>query len=306
MKGNTNDQEITRPDGNWLLATKSSEFIAQTKDPQSLAKLLAANSKALILHEVSEREIRAWENSLPALAEVMSEANLTEQIIILEYCLPSLDTLPDRVDAVLCGADEQGKLNAVFIELKQWANLPMKEDSKPGYLLVKYHDQWEQKPHPRKQAEEYREHMQSILGTYGFPADHLLFSAYAYMHNALDLPPDKIRILFGDQNAFDEDSRLYTRKYSHSLAKRLKEHVGYGQGEQAFVVFKEVLNRVQENGNLLPKRMSTVVYEQRKAYAIEMREKRIINFIRKLVFAFCFIALPIIALVSILWLVVKN
>lgn len=300
MEGNNASQETEKPDGNWLLAIPSSEFITQAKHPQSLAALLAAKSKALILHDVSEREIRAWENSLPALAEVMSEANLAEQIIILEYCLPSLDDLPNRVDAVLCGADAQGKLNAVIIELKQWANLPMKEDSKPGYLLVKYRDQWEQKPHPRKQAEEYREHMQSVLGAYDFPADHLLFSAYAYMHNAMDLPADKIRILFGNQSAFDEDSRLYTRKYSHSLAKRLKEHVGYGKGEQAFAVFKDLLSRVQENGNKLPKRMSTIVYEERKAYAIEKgKERRSYRY-----FGLVLVLMAISLLVGLFWLAI--
>ena len=67
---------------------------------------------------VSGSELRSWENSLPQMAKVLSDADLKKDThVLLEYKLPSSEK---RIDFLVAGQDEQGKKNAVIIELKQW------------------------------------------------------------------------------------------------------------------------------------------------------------------------------------------
>lgn len=259
------------PQGNWLYALKAGEFIELAADGQTIADLLAEHHQDVLGLPAGDGEHHSWQQSLPALAQVLAAAGLKEQMVILEYCPPSRDTLPSRIDAVICGADKAGHLQAVFIELKQWSSLPMAPSALPGHLFIHRQGQWKHVLHPRKQAEEYRKHMQEVLKLCGLPADFLLFSAYAFLHNAANLSGKKKDILFGHSEAFDEDSRLYTSEYASALSSRLQERVGQGEGERAFAAFQDLQRHALQHVDQLPKRLSTMLYEQRKAYAISLR-----------------------------------
>lgn len=289
------------PDGNWLCALAAHEFIAMAQDGTALSELLAKRHAALLHQEASEAERTSWSNSLPALAGVLQEAQLHGQLVILEYCPPSRDELPNRIDAVICGADSYGNLNAVCIELKQWAAVDMREDEEPGFLLIKHQGEWQRRRHPRKQVEDYRQHMRGILKACDLSPNFLIFGAYAYMHNARNLPRRKKRILFGDEEPFDCDSRLYTGDYAGSLAKRLRERTGNGEGARAFAAFREVQERAVRNIDKLPMRaIKEPTRKKKKSYpTISGREWR------DLLKVFCaFVLLPATLLLGLIaWLI---
>lgn len=291
------------PEGNWLYALKAEEFIELARNGEAIADLLAKRHLALLDALAGEGEYRSWQESLPALAKVLAVAGLKEQMVILEYCPPSRDELPSRVDAVICGTDSMGHLHAVFIELKQWSSLRMEASHEPGYLFIHRHDGWRHVLHPRKQAEEYRRHMQEVLKICGLPADLLVFSAYAYMHNAKDLPDYKKRILFGNPEVFDEDSRLYTQEYASALAGRLRERVGQGRGEQAFRVLQDLQRQAVAHVDQLPQRLSTMLFEQRRSYAIDVRRRQR----RELLIVFLvLVLLPVALLVGFIWWIISS
>ncbi len=239
-------------DGNWFYAIKAKAFIASAIDGDIIATILEQRCIATLGLFPSKEEKESWRNSLPALARVMKLAQLNEQIILLEYCPPSRDNIPTRIDAVICGADRKGQLHAILIELKQWANMPMKLSDKDGYIKIQMGRKWINKRHPRKQAEDYRNHMQKVMSICGLDANYIIFHAYAYLHNAINLSQVKKDILFGNKSEFDEDSRLYTNDFAGILAKKFSEFTGAGKGEGALVAIRTIQNLSLKHLDKLP------------------------------------------------------
>jgi hypothetical protein len=71
-----------------------------------------------------ESEIRAWKNSLTALAGVVSRSGLDRLGVGIELKLPLTDK---RVDASFIARDHDGQPHVVLLELKQW------EDAAPSF-----------------------------------------------------------------------------------------------------------------------------------------------------------------------------
>ncbi|MFD8421062.1 DNA/RNA helicase domain-containing protein [Streptomyces sp. NPDC059466] len=80
------------------------------------ARLCAARYEAGHGRPPSDEELASWENSWPALVDVLGAAGLGELHLLLEYELPGSS---QRIDALVLGACG-GRLTAVVVELKQW------------------------------------------------------------------------------------------------------------------------------------------------------------------------------------------
>lgn len=239
--------------GNWLCALTAENFInlANTEQGDKISRFLTEESVRTFKENPAPEEQRSWKYSLPALAKVLQEASLKDQIVILEYFAPSRDRRPSRIDAVICGLDSEGKAHAVLIELKQWSHniYPASGD----FLGVSISNKIHYKIHPRKQIETYRNHMKEILRVCDLPTDFIRFEAYAYLHNAAHLSDAQKVLLYG-QIQFEEDSRLYTKDFHHSFAKRLQEHLSGGNGKDALKTFKELQILALQRVKKLPKR----------------------------------------------------
>ncbi|MEM0121712.1 MAG: peptidase S24, partial [Thermoprotei archaeon] len=64
------------------------------------------------------REVNAWNNSTQFLKNAIRHANLTDNMLVLEYGLPYSS---QRIDCLLFGKGLGGSDNAVVMELKQWS-----------------------------------------------------------------------------------------------------------------------------------------------------------------------------------------
>ncbi|MGI5227780.1 DNA/RNA helicase domain-containing protein [Actinoallomurus sp. CA-142502] len=124
-------------------------------------------------------EYRSWLNSWPPLLDLLVGAGLSDLWLELEYELPGSG---ERIDALLLGADPDGVLVAVVVELKQW------DDAEPRPLssvLVG----GELRPHPCRQAGGYMRYLRTWIS----PAEVALqVHGLVFLHNADRQVVDKL------------------------------------------------------------------------------------------------------------------
>ena len=70
---------------------------------------------------VSPNEIRSWENSLNRMGFILNTPDIPDDAFIsLEYNIPHT---AKRVDLIITGSSDNDTMEAVIIELKQWADI---------------------------------------------------------------------------------------------------------------------------------------------------------------------------------------
>lgn len=201
-------------------------FIALTKDQDVLESTLIRGFKQVHYQDPDAREVTSWRNSLPALAQVLEEANLTGQYVALEYPLPRCDK---RLDALIVGMDEQGSWHAVIIELKQWTKAESDERfhfvQVPG-TLDGCHE------HPSSQAASYAAHLGRMYTTFHSNKPPFRLSACAYLHNAFN---HSVAELFDSsyQSALNA-APLFTQDNKKGFQKFLTSRLGAGGGSKAW------------------------------------------------------------------------
>ena len=99
-----------------LYAGSTTEFQKDTIHNQIADKLKSALFQ-YYRYNPGDPEVRSWQNSLRALAQVFQFAELNDHGVILEYQLPLTSK---RLDCLVMGKDHHENDNAVIIELKQW------------------------------------------------------------------------------------------------------------------------------------------------------------------------------------------
>ncbi len=124
-----------------------------------------------------ESEVNSWNNSLPALAYVLNKSDVPDDAEIgIEY---NIRGNRHRIDALICGRDDDGFESAVVVELKQWSNV--QRTDKPYYVHTLggggEDDYW----HPSYQAANY---VGMIENFYAYVQDTpVRFKACSYLHN---------------------------------------------------------------------------------------------------------------------------
>lgn len=190
-------------------------------------------------------EIRSWENSLTALADVLRDERLGGSAISLrasgfasgdaagagiaaeqfdgvalstEYHLP-LDSR--RVDVLLFGHDRSSKPRTVALELKQWSACGV-EDEFAANVIVDGREH----PHPSQQALDYASWFTDYHSA--FTAGDLAAASAAWCHNMLPTSAASMRsAAFANLVA---RSPLFLRGEEAQLAAYLIEQVGNGGG----------------------------------------------------------------------------
>jgi uncharacterized protein len=176
---------------------------------------------------VSGSELKSWENSLPQMAKVLRDADIKEDThVLLEYKLPSSEK---RIDFLVAGQDDQGKKNAVIIELKQWQRAKVSEGD--GIVQTFLGGRERETVHPSYQASSYKRYLQNFNESLYSDTSPIQLHSCAYLHNY-------IMASFGEPlldkrySTYLQESPLYFQFGDRELAKNIKRLVSKGNGRE--------------------------------------------------------------------------
>ena len=123
-------------------------------------------------YQPSAAETVSWDNSLKALAFVAQDVQSEDVGIVLEYHLPYTGC---RIDALFFGKDSQGNNCSSIVELKQWSEASLNDDT--FNLIVNGAEHL----HPSQQAYDYAQHLTEIHSSYA--EEHISTAPCSYCHN---------------------------------------------------------------------------------------------------------------------------
>lgn len=126
----------------------------------------------------SPAERRSWSRSLPALAADLISAGRPDVEMLIEYQLPLTSK---RADVVLAGVGLGGEPTYLVVELKQWTDATMFEDSDD---LVSVPGYGRPVSHPIDQVRGYCEYLTDFVMT--LRGKEQSVRGIAYLHNATD------------------------------------------------------------------------------------------------------------------------
>ena len=204
----------------------------------------------------STSEIRSWENSLDALADVLQGLQARDIGVVLEYHLPYSGR---RIDVLLAGKTSEGTNCISTIELKQWSDVHLPDNSLNVVVNGVEH------LHPSQQALDYSEHLCEIHSSF---SEHAITAAScSFCHNL----PDSDETLSGTQfHPLLAQSPLFRKGEEAHLADFVDKSVGGGSGERLTRAF--IKGRFKPNKKLLDV-LDDVIHEHERWHLLD--EQRI-------------------------------
>ncbi|MFE6946214.1 DNA/RNA helicase domain-containing protein [Streptomyces chartreusis] len=189
----------------------------------ALFERLARKYRSVLFQNPSPSERRSWENSLPALAEVLCDAGLDDIDVLIEYRLP-LTSL--RADVVLAGSHPAtGRPSYVIVELKQWSEARLVPGTDNLCLVAGMGN----RPalHPVAQVRRYCDYLQDFTNVLSDQEDAV--AGVAYLHYAVDRDVSELlRLPDASAQLFTDTSRGELIKY---LRTRLSVLEGSPEGD---------------------------------------------------------------------------
>ncbi|MGW1210311.1 DNA/RNA helicase domain-containing protein [Streptomyces sp. NPDC002499] len=178
----------------------------------ALSERLAQKYRSVLFQGPSLSERRSWENSIPALAEVLFDAGLDDVEVLIEHRLP-LTSL--RADIILAGSHPTtGRPSYVIVELKQWSEARLVPGTDNLCLVARMGN----RPvlHPVAQVRRYCDYLQDFTNVLSDQED--VVAGVAYLHYAADQDvselfrvPDAKAQLFTDTSRGELIRYLQTR-----------------------------------------------------------------------------------------------
>lgn len=201
----------------------SSDFIIKSREG-----LIAIQVERSFSHEFGKAptkgEVQAWKNSLKAVGELLSEAGLDRQGVIVEMQLPGSS---ERIDILLVGRNTSGTQHGVVVELKQWSEVAASEN--PGLVETFVGGGPREAIHPSDQANGYREYLSDCATV--FASGEFPLSACALLHNA---KRDQVEALYDDQfSGLLSRAPLFTGEDATEFKEFVQDKVGGGGGNDA-------------------------------------------------------------------------
>jgi uncharacterized protein len=176
---------------------------------------------------VSGSELKSWENSLPQMAKVIRDADIKEDThVLLEYKLPSSEK---RIDFLVTGQDDQGKKNAVIIELKQWQKAKVSEGD--GIVQTFLGGRERETVHPSYQASSYKRYLQNFNESLYSETSSIRLHSCSYLHNYI-MAGFGEPLLDKRYSSYLQESPLYFQFGDRDLAKKIKKLVSRGNGRE--------------------------------------------------------------------------
>jgi len=169
-----------------LYAGMSPEFVRDSTHNQIADKLKVA-FRCQFRYDPPASEIRAWQGSLRALAQVFTEGELDDHGVILEYQLPLTSK---RLDCMITGHDGDHRDSAVIVELKQWD----RSEATEGEGLIRTYVGGAERDvlHPSMQANQYRRYLIDMHEAF-YDNEPVQLAACAYLHNYVSAAGDPIK-----------------------------------------------------------------------------------------------------------------
>jgi hypothetical protein len=180
-----------------LYAGTATQFITDTNLNQ-IADKLKDSFVYYYRCSPSPSEVRAWNNSLRAVAGLFSLCKLADHGVILEYQLP-LSSL--RLDCMVTGKDDSRRGQAIIIELKQWEKC---RDADGENEVTTYLGKGEREVlHPSAQVGRYKEYLEDYHTAFYEGNDTINLGACTYLHNY----------------SFESNDVLLSKKFENTLRK---------------------------------------------------------------------------------------
>jgi hypothetical protein len=129
---------------------------------------------------VAKTEIRAWRESLMAMAKVLRHESIPNDCgIAIEYVIPQT---AKRIDLLMSGLDEQDRSKLIIIELKQWE--AASKTNKDGLVRTRFSGGEGDTSHPSYQAWSYAELLRNFNEE--VYSQDIPLQPCAYLHNFVD------------------------------------------------------------------------------------------------------------------------
>ena len=129
---------------------------------------------------VGKAEVRAWKESLLAMAKVLRHESIPDDCgVAIEYVIPQT---AKRIDLLLSGIDELNRSNLIIVELKQWATASLTR--KDGLVRTRFAGGESDTSHPSYQAWSYAELLRNFNEE--VYSREVPLQPCAYLHNFVD------------------------------------------------------------------------------------------------------------------------
>ena len=163
-----------------LYSGTTSDFVADATRSRIASKLSAAFFDAF-MYQPSQSEVRSWQNSLRAMAQVVGLAALDDHGVVVELQLPLSSR---RLDCMFTGHDDAFVKQAVIVELKQWDEVGPSEieDCVTLFLGQRLRDHL----HPSRQVGNYKRYLQDVHTA--FSDGSVGLGACSFLHNMQYVP----------------------------------------------------------------------------------------------------------------------
>ena len=204
----------------------TTQFIRDVRE-NKLTTIMLARFQERLGRQPGYSELNSWQNSLSRVRDLIEVAELTDNMIALEYEVPYNQS---RIDCLLFGKGKDKVSNIVLIELKQWSSVKALEDE--GNFVETYTGSVEQVvAHPSQQAKGYDGYLKGFVSEFENPPPLVLFSC-AYCHN---YNKEDGKGLFSPvYQSLIDDFPVYTKEDVVALAHKIKDLLADGDGFEIF------------------------------------------------------------------------
>lgn len=159
-------------------ATKSA--FLDTAFRQDIEAVILAAFRARMGHGVASGELRAWKESLLAMAKVLNDDAIPGDCgVAVEYGIPQTSK---RIDLLLSGRDDAGRANLIIVELKQWERAT--RTAMDGVVRTRFANGEADTSHPSYQSWSYAELLRNF--NEAVDAADVPLQPCAYLHNCRD------------------------------------------------------------------------------------------------------------------------
>jgi len=221
-----------------LYAGMSTEFVSDTTHNRIAEKLTDA-----FLHyyryRPSPSEIGSWRNSLRAMSLIVTDAQLDDHGVMLEYQLPMSSR---RLDFLVCAKDRKRRDQAVIVELKQWE--ACEESDADDLVSSRLGGRMRDVLHPSVQVGQYQQYLKDNNSAFYEEPNSVGLDACCYLHNYTVRQGDVL--LAPKFEKVLAEYRLFDSTHSEELSAFLASRLSMGSG-------RAVLARV-EGGKSRPSR----------------------------------------------------
>lgn len=122
-------------------------------------------------------EQRSWKESMTFMDRILNTSDVPDSCgVVIEFQIPMTSK---RIDFILTGQDQEGKDNAILIELKQWETAELTEED--GVVVTRFRHGAARTSHPSYQAWSYASLLKNFNDT--VQEEDIQLQPCAYLHN---------------------------------------------------------------------------------------------------------------------------